>query len=169
MERSFKIGLAVKPQGVRGEIKVRPLTDDPERFKLLKEVYIDGEVHKVLGARIGAGEVFISLAGVSDRNAAEAFRGKFLTVPREEAVEPEEGRYFIADLIGAAVITENGEKIGTVASITEGRTDVVWLKGERGESLAFPFLKKVINKVDIENATITVNEERFNEVVCRED
>ena len=60
MERSFKIGLAVKPQGVRGEIKVRPLTDDPERFKLLKEVYIDGEAHKVLGARIGAGEVFIS-------------------------------------------------------------------------------------------------------------
>ena len=169
MERSFKIGLAVKPQGVRGEIKVRPLTDDPERFKLLKEVRIDGEIYKVLNARIGAGEVYISLSGVCDRNAAETFRGKFLTVPRSEAIEPEEGRYFVADLIGAAVVNESGAKIGTVNSITEGKTDVFWLNGERGESLAFPFLKKIIKSVDVENAVITVNETLFNEVVCRED
>lgn len=169
MERTLKIGIAVKPQGVRGEIKVRPLTDDPQRFKSLKEVIIDGVSHKVLNARVGGEDVFITLFGVSDRNAAEKFRGKFLHVKREDAVGTGKDRYFIADLIGARVVDERGVTYGVIANITEGKTDVIWLESDSGEKSAFPFLKKVLVGVDIAAKTMTVDSARFSEVVCREN
>lgn len=169
MEQNLKIGLAVKPQGIRGEIKVQPLTDNVERFKKLREVYIDGVLYKVINARIGLNEVFISISGVSDRNTAETFRGKFLTVPRADAVELEQGRYFIADLIGMKVVKDSGETIGEIFSVTEGKTDVIWLKNEKDERLAFPFLRKLLINVDLESGLMTVSGEKIEEVICREN
>ena len=169
MEQTLKIGIAVKPQGIRGEIKVRPLTDDPQRFRDLKEVIIDGVTHKVLNARVGGEDVFIALYGVSDRNAAEKFRGKFLLVNREDAVKTGNDRFFIADLIGARVVDECGVTYGVITDITEGKTDVIWLESESGEKSAFPFLKKVLVGVDVAAKTMTVDSARFSEVVCREN
>ena len=169
MEQTLKIGIAVKPQGIRGEIKVRPLTDDPQRFRDLKEVIIDGVTHKVLNARVGGEDVFIALYGVSDRNAAEKFRGKFLLVNREDAVKTGNDRIFIADLIGARVVDERGVTYGVITDITEGKTDVIWLESESGEKSAFPFLKKVLVGVDVAAKTMTVDSARFSEVVCRDN
>lgn len=169
MEKILKIGIAVKPQGVRGEIKVRPLTDDPERFKKLKTVLIDGNPVRVVSARVGGSEVFVALDGVTDRDAAEAYRGKFLCVERENAVPLGDDRYFIADLIGATVIDSDGKKIGSVYEITEGRTDVVWLHTDDGKIVSFPFLKKALDNVDVEKGTITVKPDIFAEIACYEN
>lgn len=169
MEKILKIGIAVKPQGVRGEIKVRPLTDDPERFKKLKTVLIDGNSVRVLSVRVGGSDVFVALDGVTDRNAAEAYRGKFLCVERENAVSLAEDRYFIADLIGATVINSDGKKIGSVYEITEGRTDVIWLRTDDGKIISFPFLKKALESVDLNSGVITVNAKIFAEIACYED
>lgn len=169
MEKILKIGVAVKPQGVRGEIKVRPLTDDPERFKTLKTVLIDGNHVRVVSARVGGGDVFVSLDGVADRNAAEAYRGKFLCVERENAVPLAKDRYFIADLIGATVVNSEGVKMGSVYEITEGRTDVVWLKTDDGKTVSFPFLKKALENVDLNCGKITVNTKIFGEIACYAD
>lgn len=169
MVETLKIGLIVKPQGIRGELKVQPLTDDISRFNKLKEVLVDDKVYKVLGCTIGGGVVFISLSGVGDRNAAETFRGKFLRVTRENAVDLEEGRYFIVDIIGCEIISDGGKSFGKVTEVTSARTDVFTVVDDSGRVMRFPFLNDVVLKVDVENKKITVDEKRLGEVSCYED
>ena len=168
MNDIFKIGVIVKPQGIRGDVKVQPLTDDINRFKNLKEVLIDGLSYRVLNVSIGGGMVFMEFSGISDRNTAELFRGKFLCVKREDAIPLEEGRYFIADILGCKVVTEN-KTIGEIIDITSSRTDVVTVKCENGRIMRFPFLKDLVTNVDIVNRIFAVNEKRLSEVSCYED
>ena len=123
MQDTIRIGLIVKPQGIRGEVKVQPLTDDINRFKNLKEVIIDGKNYRVTSSVIGGGTVFLSLFGVSDRNTAETFRGKYLNVTRENAIPLEEGRYFIIDIVGCNVFTDDGKEIGTVVDVFSSATN----------------------------------------------
>ena len=169
MEEFLKIGVIVKPQGVRGELKVQPLTDDIRRFIDLKQVIIDGKTVKVLSSRLGAREVFITLSGVSDRNVAETMRNKFLCVNREDAVKLPENTYFISDIIGAKLVFEKGEPFAEVVDVTEAKTDYFTAKLTNGEIIRFPFLKDILIKVDIKNSLIILNEKRFNEVCVYEN
>ena len=169
MEEMLKVGLIVKPQGVKGELKVQPLTDDINRFKKLKQVIIDGKNYKVTSATIGGGVVFLSLFGVNDRDLAETFRGKFLLVERKDAVPLEEGRYFIADLIGCEVVIEDGEKIGVIKDIFSSRTDVITVACDNGKIMRFPFLKDLVVGVDVYEKKFIVKRQRLSEVSCYED
>ena len=169
MQDLIRIGLIVKPQGIRGEVKVQPLTDDINRYKNLKEVIIDDKNYRVTSAVIGGGTVFLSLFGVSDRNVAETFRGKYIHVTRENAIPLEEGRYFIFDIIGCNVITDSGEEIGQVSDVFSSRTDVFTVKCIDGRILRFPFLKDLVMSVDVEDKKIIVNGKRLLEVSCYEN
>lgn len=169
MQDTIRIGLIVKPQGIRGEVKVQPLTDDINRFKNLKEVIIDDKNYRVTSAVIGGGTVFLSLFGVSDRNTAETFRGKYLSVTRENAIPLEEGRYFIVDIVGCNVITDEGEDIGEVIDVFSSRTDVFTVKCLDGRTLRFPFLKDLVKEVDVVNKKIIVKSKRLAEVSCYEN
>ncbi len=164
MEKNLTIGLIVKPQGIRGEVKVKPYTDGAENFQGLKRVFIDGEEVKILSVRFGADAVFLGLKGVPDRNAAELLRGKELTVPREEAPDPGEGRYYIADLLELEVFSEEGERLGVLKEIRNAATDVYFLDRE-GKELLFPAVKGVITDIDLAAKRITVCKKRFDEVV----
>lgn len=157
------VGKIVKPQGIRGEIKVLPYTDGAEDFQKFKRVFIDGAEYKVLNVRTGDGMAYLALRGVADRNAAELFRGKELTLPREEAPEPEEGSYYIADLIDSEIVTDTGKVLGTLKEIRQAATDIYTLQTESGEVL-FPTAKGVVLNVDVVNKKITVSEKRFKEV-----
>ena len=88
MRENLIVGTILKPQGIRGELKVKPYTDFPEDFKEFKNLYLDGEKRRVLSVRVGDGMVFLGLSGVPDRNAAELLRGKNLELDRDEAPEP---------------------------------------------------------------------------------
>jgi len=169
MEEILKVGIAVKPQGVRGEIKVEPLTDDTKRFKKLNSVLIDGKPFKILSVRTLPNEVYITLSGVEDRNTAELFRGKFLCVKREDAVALQENSYFITDLMGIKVVDNEGNVYGKVFDITSAKTDVIWIKNEQEKIIAFPFLKRVLIKVDLKCGEMQVDKEKFMEVACYED
>ncbi|MBE5749389.1 MAG: 16S rRNA processing protein RimM [Clostridiales bacterium] len=169
MEDTLKIGLIVKPQGIRGELKVQPLTDDINRYKGLKEVLIDDKTYRVTNTVISGDMVFLSLFGVSDRNAAETFRGKFLRVKRENAIPLEEGRYYIVDIVGCEIKTDDGQDVGKVLEITSARTDIFTVKCQDGRVLRFPFLKDLVLSVDIDNKLITVSGKRLLEVSCYED
>lgn len=169
METLFKIGLITKPQGIKGELKVNPLTDDIERFSSLKKVLIDGKEYKVLSAKIGGGVVFITLSGVQDRNSAETFRGKFLCVERKDAVKLPENRYFVADIEGSNLVLDSGEVVGTIVEVTTARTDIFTVKTVDNRVLRFPFLKDLLVSVDVENKIVTVNEKRLKEVSLYED
>ena len=169
MNDFFKIGLIVKPQGIKGEVKVQPLTDDPARFLKLKSVIIDGENYRVLGVKVGAEAVIAALSGVTDRNAAELMRGKFMCVKREDAVELKENTFFIANIIGCALLTDDGEKKGVITDVTNAKTDIFTVRCEDGRILRFPFLKDLLVKADVENKTVTVKKSRLSEVGCYED
>ena len=157
------VGEILKPQGIRGELKVKPFTDTAEDFRAFKRVFLDGAEYKILSVRVGDGAVYLGLRGVPDRNAAELLRGKLLTLPREDAPVLEEGRYYIADLLGAVVSDEAGEEIGILSDVRQAATDIYTVKSGEKE-IMFPAVKDVIVKIDVEGKRITVDKKRFGEV-----
>lgn len=169
MNDTLKIGLIGKPHGIKGELRVTPLTDDPARFKRLKKVIIKDKIYGVNGARVAADAVYLSLSGVTDRNAAELLRGEFLLVERSDALPLEEYSYFIADIIGCKIVTETGGYIGDVKEVTSAKTDYFTAVGADGRTLRFPFLKDMLVKVDVAAKTITVKEKRFSEICVYEN
>ena len=163
MTDTLTVGVVLKPQGIRGELKVKPYTDTAEDFAAFRRVFLDGEEYKVLSVRTGGGAVFLGLRGVADRNAAELLRGKEVVIPRSEAPEPEEGRYYVADLLGCDIVTEGGKVLGKLKDVRQASIDVYTLfDGSR--DILFPVADGVVVAVDVENGTITVNEKRFYEV-----
>ena len=162
MENWLTVGEVLKPQGIRGELKVKPFTDSPEIFKEFKSVMIDGAEYKILSFRTGDGFVYLGLKGVADRNAAELLRGKQLVVSREDAPELPEGRYYIADLLGTEACFENGAFVGTVKDVLKNATDVYVLEKD-GKDILFPAAAGVILKIDLENKRMVLDEKRFRE------
>ena len=163
MNDKLTVATILKPQGIRGEVKVKVLCDGAEDLLDLKRVYIDGVEYGVFGVR-GQGEfAFLSLKGVFDRNAAELLRGKDIEALRDDLPELPDGTYYIADLTGCEVVTSSGESIGEVISVTPARTDVYTLSTPKGE-VSFAAAEGVIESVDVENKRITVNKKRFKEV-----
>lgn len=163
MEDLLTVATVLKPQGIRGEVKVKVLCDDADDLKALKRVYIDGAEYGVLGVR-GQGEfAYLALKGVFDRNAAELLRGKDIEALRSDLPELPEDTYYIADLTGCKVVTTSGDIIGEVAAVTPARTDVYTLITPKGE-VSFAAAEGVIESVDVENKIITVNKKRFREV-----
>ena len=169
MQDTLKIGIIVKPQGIKGEVKIQPLTDDINRFNQLKKVIIDGTVYPVQRAVIGGRMVILALSNITDRNIAETFRGKFICVERKDAVELPKDNYFIVDIIGCKVVTDNDEEVGTVTDVTNAKTDIFTLSCPNNRVLRFPFLKDLVKSVDIQNKLITVYSKRLQEVSCYEN
>ena len=163
MQNELTVGEVLKPQGIRGEIKVKAFTDTADDLCLFKRVFLDGAEYKVLRARAGDGCAFLSLRGVPDRNAAELLRGKKVTVPRDEAPELPAGSYYIADLLGSEVFTENGQRLGVLTDIRQAATDIYTI--DTGEKeVMFPLVKGLVTQVDAAGGKITVDEKRYREV-----
>ena len=169
MQDYLQIGVIVKPQGVRGEVKVQPMTDDKMRFKKLKQVIIDGATCKVLSAKIMPDAVILALEGVFDRDEAELLRGKAIFVDRQNAVKLEKGNYFIVDIIGSTLVTDLKREVGVITDVTTARTDIFTVKCTDGRILRFPFLKDLLIDVDVVNKIVTVFDKRLDEVSCYED
>lgn len=169
MEEKLVIGEIVKPQGILGEMKIKPYTDDVSRFRSLKQVYVSGEAHRVLNARIAADAVYLSLSGVPDRTAAERLRGRFLEVPREDAAPLPEGRYYIVDVLGSALLTETGERLGVITDIRPAYVDLYTIWTETGKTATFPLLKDVLLSVDVLKKEVVVSAKRFGEIAVYED
>ena len=171
MKPYLAVGEVLKPQGIRGEIKVKPLTNDPMRFEDASVLYLEDKgAYTPLQARFvrfDGSAVYLLLEGISDRNAAEALRGRLLYVDRAHAVELDEDEYFIVDLIGLEGVDSEGRSLGTLTEVMQpGGNDVYVIKTSRGEML-LPALKHVIPTVDVKNGLVTVDEKRLPEVaVC---
>ncbi len=163
MERLI-IGEVLKPQGIRGELKIKTFTDYPEDVKAFKTVYIDDTPYKILSFRVGNdGAAYLGLRGIPDRNAAELFRGKKIEGDREDAPELAEGQYYIVDIIGLSCETEEGEVLGKVTHIANLSSDVYTIE-KAGKSILFPAVKGVVKKVDLENGKLVVDKNIFDEI-----
>lgn len=157
--RFLVIGEVTKPHGVRGEVRVMPLTDRPERFSWLQEVFLDenGASRAVVEtARLHQGFVLLKLQGIDDRDAAETLRGKMLAIPADQAIPLAEDEYYLRDLLGVAVVTEDGEPLGEIIDVIEtGANNVFVAQGPRGEIL-IPDIPDVVLEIDLENGRMSV-------------
>ena len=155
----------LKPQGIRGELKVKTYTDAPEDVKAFGTVYIEDKPYKILSFRVGNdGAAYMGLRGIPDRNAAELFRGKKLEGDRDDAPELEEGQYYIVDVIGLSCETEEGEVLGIVKDVKNLSSDVYTIE-KAGKQILFPAVKGVVKKVDLENQKLIVDKKIFDEIV----
>lgn len=167
------VGQIVKPQGVRGEVKVKPLTDDPSRFCALKSVFVCGRPCKIENVRISSGDVYIKLAGVDDRNAAETLRNCYLEIDRAVCVPLDDGEFFVTDLIGATVVAcaeHIEDRIGIIRSIQSfGAADVFTVECAQNKEMTFAFVKALDAKFDSESKVLYVDGNRFKEVAVYDD
>jgi len=147
------IGKVVKPFGVKGEMKVEPLTDFPERFNGMKRVTLvspagNEKVCTVRSSRSAGKAAYLLLEGYDSPEKAKSLNGWLIKVPQEEAVPLPEGRYYWFELIGMDVVSEAGEKLGTITEIFEtGSNDVYVMKSGKKE-VYLPATKEVIKQVD---------------------
>jgi 16S rRNA processing protein RimM len=123
------VGMLVGPHGLAGEVKLRPLTEFPERLPRLKRLTLrfpDGALAKaeVLGRRWHQGMLLVRLEGYPDRTAADALRGVEVLVPAAEAPTLPEGRFYEHEILGLRVLTPTGEELGVVSRIIPGPNDV---------------------------------------------
>lgn len=169
----LSVGYVVKPQGVRGEIKVEPLTDYMERFDELETLYLKGpdgyKPKRVVARRYSSRHIFLRLEGFEDRDSAEGLRGEYLWIPRHMARELPEDTFLIADIIGCIVYTEDGKELGKIDRVIEtGSNDVYVTKGPMGEIL-IPGLKKVVSDIDINGRRIQVKASELGGLLPHED
>ena len=162
------IGEITKPQGVRGEVKVRPCTCDPERFEGLETVYFKkGEAYvpvSVTVNRLSDDAVYMAVEGVQDRDQAEKLRGTMLYIDRAHAVALDEDTTFLCDLYGLHGVVSDGRDLGTLRDVMQpGGNDVYVFKGPLGEVLV-PALKSVVLKVDLDRGEMLLDGKRLNEV-----
>ena len=162
MEKQLQVGVISSTHGVRGEVKVFPTTDDVTRFRQLKKVYLDTG-REMLPLEIQNVKFFKQFAilkfkGIDNINDIEKYRGKSLMIDREDAVDLEEDEYFIADMIGMKVCTEDGSEFGTLKDVMEtGANDVYIIDSlEHGEVL-IPAIRECILDVDMDEERMTIH------------
>ena len=155
------IGKITAAHGVRGELTVFPLTDDARRFLKLKNAFLcDENADKeepctVKSARIDRDRVLLKLEGCEDRNKAETYKGRFLSVDREDAVKLKEGAFFIEDLKGLKVIDDARGELGTVKDVYKsGPKYIVMISRSGKQDLLVPFAKEILYNIDIESGII---------------
>ena len=153
-ERFIEAGEVVNTHGVRGEVKIIPWTDSAEFLAAIRTLYIDGRAVKVRAARVHKGTVLAALEGVEDVNAAMRLKGRRVFIDRADAKLPE-GGYFIQDIIGAEVVTEDGESIGALAEVIDAPAGMIYVVRGETEHL-IPAVPEFVLHTDADNGVITV-------------
>lgn len=161
MEDILQVGAVANTHGLRGEVKVFPTTDDPARYRVLKEVIVDMKKQRLTleieGVRFFKHMVIVKFRGIDDIDEAGKYKGAKLYVTRENAVELGEGEHFVADLIGLRVETEDGETLGTLRNVLQtGANDVYEIQPEEGKDLLVPVIKECVREIDIDGGRIVV-------------
>ena len=162
MEDLLKVGVITTTHGVRGEAKVYPTTDEPERFLELDYVLLDTgrELRKleIKNVKFFKNLVILKFKGVDNINDIEKYKGRDLWIPREEGQELEEDEYYIADLLGMSVVLEDGQEFGTLKDVMEtGANDVYVVEDTKGEEILLPAIRECILDVDVEKNVMTIH------------
>ena len=162
MEQRLQVGVITATHGLKGEVKVFPTTDDPNRFRRLKEVILDtGKEERVLkieGVKFFKQMVILKFQGLDDINGVERLRRGALYETRENAVRLKRNEYFIADLIGMQVENEDGSGLGILQDvISTGANDVYDVRLADGRQLLIPAIRECILEVNVEEGWMRVH------------
>lgn len=156
------IGQLINTHGVKGELKATALTDNPDRFKELKWVYIQKqnetlEKYKIAGVKFFKHFVILKFEGIDSIEAAEKLKGLYMKVDRENAVKLPKDSFFITDIIGLNVYDENNTLLGKLTDVIQtGSNDVYTVKDDSGKEILIPALRSVVKEVSIQDGRISV-------------
>jgi 16S rRNA processing protein RimM len=158
--RFLVIGRVIKPHGVRGEVRVEIISDLPERFTWLETVYVGEDLPQPVGVesvRFHKNFVLVKLDGYDTRETAATLRAQLLQVPEDEAIPLDEGEYYLYQLVGLAVYTDEGEHLGELVEVLETKANNVFVVvGPRGEVL-LPDTDEIVLDIDFENGRMEVH------------
>lgn len=159
---NLEIGQIVNTFGIKGQIKVKPFTDDIRRFDNLKEVYVEKnntkKEYEIEEVKYHKDMVLIKFKGIETVEQAEKLKNSYVTISRDSAEELEEDRYYIVDLLGLEVYTDEQILLGILEDIFNiGSNDIYVVKSSDGKQILLPAIKDVVKNIDIENKKITVH------------
>lgn len=162
MEEKLRVGVISSTHGVRGEVKVFPTTDNPNRFKKMKQVILNTGKEEleleIEGVKFFKQFAILKFKGIDNINDIEKYKGKELYVTRANAQRLGRNEYFIADLLGVTVIEDTGRILGTLKDVIEtGANDVYVVEMEDKKELLIPAIKQCILKVDVEAGQMEVH------------
>lgn len=162
MLQELQVGVITQTHGIRGEVKVFPTTDDVNRFKKLKEVMLDTGKERLTmeieSVKFFKQYVILKFRGYDSINDIEKYKRTKLLVTRDKAVKLKKDEYFIADLIGLKVVTEDGESFGTLKDVlATGANDVYVVERPDASEVLLPAIKECILNVDMEQGCISVH------------
>lgn len=152
MTKHIQVGKIINTHGIKGDVKIMPLTEDKNRFKKLEYIYIEGIEEKMFIEKVWFKKNFpiLKLKGYNNINDVLKFKEKYLLIDETQKVELSEDEYFIYDMIGLEVYDNEKNKIGAIKDVLKpGANDVYVVKNGNKEYL-IPAAKEFIKKVDIE-------------------
>jgi len=157
----FRVGVIANTHGLRGEAKIFPTTEKPERFSYLEEVILDTKngkkTLKITSVRFFKNLVIVKFQGIDNIDDIEKYKGCDLYVTREDALPLEEGECYIADLIGLKVVTEEGKDFGVLKDVMETGANLVFVAEHNGKEVLLPDIPDCVKDVDIEKQLVTVH------------
>ena len=157
------IGRIVRPVGVRGELKVIPLTDDPDRFGASDDITVGSRPEEAMTVRIERSRkqvnaIVVKLAAVDSIEAAERFRDQYMFVEAGEVRPPQTGTYLIDEIIGCTVVTVSGREVGTVADVMTLPANDVWVVRDGTKEHLLPAVRALLRTVDVARKRIEVED-----------
>ena len=157
----IEIGQIVNTNGLKGVVKVNPFTDDISKFEELKYIYIQlkSELKKVKieQVRYNKNQVLLKLEGIDSIEEAEKYRNFYLKIAKKSQEELGEDTYYIVDLIGINVYSENDEYLGTIEDVfPTGSNDVYVVKDNLGKQILVPAIAEVVKEVELKNKKMVI-------------
>ena len=161
MVKYFEIGQIVNTFGIKGQVKVMPYTDDIKRFDELKQIYIDKknqlQLFQIEQVSYHKDMVILKLKGIDTIEEAEKYRNCYLKIDRKDAKKLPEGTYYIADLLGLEVYTNDGKELGKLVDIyNSGSCDIYVVKDDNGKQILLPNIQDLKKEIDLVNEKIVV-------------
>lgn len=162
MTKYLEIGQIVNTFGIKGMVKVKPFTDNIERFSNLEKIYIKNKSgqteYKIQEIKYHKNMVLIKFEGIENPEQADLLRNSYLIVDRETEEPLEAGRYYIVDMIGLDVFTDDNEYLGKLEDIyNTGSNDIYVVKNELGKQVLLPAIEDVIKSIDMDNKKVIVH------------
>lgn len=162
MPSLIAVGKISKSVGVKGSVKIVPLTADHRRFESMERVLVGADQESarefsVCQIRISSGSVVVSFQEVVSRTEADALRGQYLFIHQDQLITPPEGSYFVHEIIGMSVMTVNGVHVGSITDVQAFPAQDIWIIRTGKADVMIPAVKEIVKKVDVEKRIIVID------------